>query len=728
MNITLICWLASLIILLFPVLIGLFRGKKRGALRGVVKLVALALSILLSVIVTICLRGALTEFLFDFLRNNVLSESLADQLTLVTLIAQILSAAAMVVLYLPIFTVVRLLMLIPEKLISSNLPKKLEDFHAKKQIAKSTASSAETNNTLVGDAAITPAEDVSVSAEQPAVTKPSTGKKILWNTSAMLCGALTSLLFFSVLLIPMAGFITRGGNTVYQVSEVMKEEGIDEYTEEISLIAQSASTAPLFSVPDFLLGKVVFEPLTTISTEHGAISLTKELNIVTELVCNALPAVIHMNEEGTISKQDAKSLANAVETVAQSDLLLTLGTLGAELAGDALEDSDKFSDTEAQLALKSEVVYLLSDTDPETLSEDLETAADLTKAIAGSTILKALMQADQDPDPADLMDRTAMRECFGILYDNDHTKSLLVPLINLGTEIIFQSMGATPVLSTADINDLSREQILAEADRLCDVAENISSFTASTQVEDSKLADYEMVAAGKALDALKESVLFGGQYPEIVKAVTSASGSNENSALMESLGDAIVESESAEKLMNSAQNVVIMSDALEDSTSKGRNDQKLVSALDVLLNHTSPKDADALSGIAGEHFFDGKNNLDNDTKQQILEDSIKAMSAVCERGAKDVEIEADAVQIFRDLTESKSSNIFAEVSEKKTVDTFLESELAMEMLKNLNAENRDYGLRAKLTLANKVKLSSALESSNADEARKQIVRQFFGLN
>ncbi len=721
MNITFICWIASLIVLLLPIVIGMFRGKKRGALRSIVKLIALALSILLSVILTICLRGALTGILSDVLVTNVLPESLAEQESLVTLIAQIIAAVAMVMLYLLIFAVVRLLMLIPEKLISSNLPKRLEDFRKYKQAEEKPVSLAETDGAVH-------TEGVVASAEQPAPVKPSKGKKILWNASAMLSGAITSLLFFSVLLIPMAGFIVSGGNMLYQVSDVLIEEGYDEYTEEISTVAQSVSSAPLFSVPDFILGKVVFEPLTTVPTDYGTISLSKELNIVTELVCNALPAAIHMNEEGTISKKDAKRLADAVETVAQSDLLLTVGTLGAELAGDALEDSNKFTKTDAQLTLKREIVYLLSDTDPETLSEDLETVADLTDAIAGSTILKALLQADKNPDPADLMDRAAMRECFGILYDNDHTKVLLVPLINVTGEIIFQSIGATPVYSTANIDDLSREDILAEADRLCDVAENITSFTASMQGEDTKLSDYEMVAAGKALDALKESVLFGGQYSEIVQAVTSASGSNENSALMESLGDAIVEAESAEKLMNSAQNVVIMSEALENTTEKGRNNEKLVSSLDVLLNHTSPEDADALSGIAGEHFFDGKNNLDSDTKKQVLEDSVKAMSAVCARGADDVEAEADAVQTFRDLTESKSSNVFAQVSEKKTVDTFLESELAMEMLKNLNAENRDYGLRAKLTLANKVKLSSALKSSNADEARKRIISEFFGLD
>ena len=68
------------------------------------------------------------------------------------------------------------------------------------------------------------------------------------------------------------------------------------------------------------------------------------------------------------------------------------------------------------------------------------------------------------------------------------------------------------------------------------------------------------------------------------------------------------------------------------------------------------------------------------------------------------------------------------MGEEKAVNDFLNSKLAMEMLKNLNAENRDYGIREKLTEENKSNLSAALEKSSADAAKKQIVGQFFGIN
>lgn len=689
MSVSLICWVASLVILIPIALGGLFGGMRKGAFRSGVKLGAVILSVIISLIITICLRGVLADILSNILQNNVLPETMQGQDAIVDLVSQIAAAVALLIDFGLIFLIVRLLMLIPQKLIEKVLPQK----------------PLFASHTVLG--------------------------RLLWSGSGALCGVLASLLFFSVLAMPITGIVTRGGDAVGRITGVLAKENVGEateYADEISEYTETVTNAPLFSVPDFFTGKTVFEPLTTISTEFGSINLTKEMNTITDSLCQALPAALHVSESGTLEKEDALQLSKAVETISRSDFMLAVGTWGAGYAGEQMEKNSKPEPSVSKQALNEELASILTDMTPDALAADLQTLGDLAQVLAESPILKMLAEDNNNPNPADLTDRKTMREAFGILYDNDHTKSLLIPLINLGTEFIFKSIGADPVYSDADIASLSKEQILEEADRLCSVADNISTFTKSMEGDDKKLADYEMVSAGKALDSLKDSVLFGNQYKDVVMAVTSAGGSNQNSALIESLGDAIVESESAEKLMNSAQNVVIMSDALEDTTAKGRENEKLVSSLDVLLNDTSPKDADALSGIASEHFLDNRENLDDDTKQQILDDSMKALTAVCAEGAEDVEAEADAVQAFRDITDSKSDNVFEEVSEEKTVDTFLSSKLAMEMLKNLNQDNRDYGVREKLTDENKANISAALENSSADEAKKLIVGQFFGVN
>ena len=724
MSISLICWGGSLLILLPLVLSGIFGGIRKGLYRSAVKLGALVFSVILSLVIALCLRGVVADILSGALIDS-LPEALQSQSSILDLGTQMAASVALLCTFWLIFSIVRLLMLIPQKIVTKKLPQHPAEPQEAQPVAPAYTPVAETTEAEPTVDPDFPLPQYVI--ETPVVQTPATNKA-LWNFSAALCGVLSSLLFFSVWMMPISGIVTRGGNSVYRIASTLEQEGMTEYTAEIGNYARSISTAPLFVVTDLFTGKTIFEPLTTISTEFGTINLSKEIKTGTNVLCNLLPAALHISENGSLSKDDAELLAGAVKSISESEFMLSVGTWGANFLSDSLEKESDSQDSVSKQALNKELADVLENMTPEALSNDLDTLIQLTAVLAESPVLKVLSKDNGTPNPADLADKETLQNTFAIMYDNEHTKSLLIPLINLGTEFVFKSIGAKPVYSDADIDQLSRDQILDEADRLCNVAENISAFTQSMEGDDKKLADYEMASAGKALDSLKESVIFGNQYSEVVHSVTSASGSNQNSELMESLGDAIVEADSAEKLMNSAQNVVIMSDALEDTTAKGRENEKLVSSLDVLLNDTTPKDADALSGIAGEHFLDNRENLDSDTKQQMLDDSMKALSAVCAEGTDDVEAEADAVQTFRDITESKSSNVFEEMGEEKAVNDFLNSKLAMEMLKNLNAENRDYGIREKLTEENKSNLSAALEKSSADAAKKQIVGQFFGIN
>ena len=104
-----------------------------------------------------------------------------------------------------------------------------------------------------------------------------------------------------------------------------------------------------------------------------------------------------------------------------------------------------------------------------------------------------------------------------------------------------------------------------------------------------------------------------------------------------------------------------------------------------------------------------------------------AMTVVSQRGTDDVEIEADAVQTFYDITHTDAENPFVEVSEAKAVETMVNSQLAQEMLRTLNAEGRDYGVRDKLTAENKVNLAAALAQSTGSVDAKAAVATFFGI-
>ena len=138
MSIPSIAWIASLVILTLILLGGAFSGIRKGAYRAGVKLIALVLSVVISLIISLCLRGVLSDILSDTLLN-ILPEFLQGQTAIVELIAQIAAAAVLLVMFWLIFTVVRLLMLIPQKIISNLLPKKLEDIQPRKKVKVATA-------------------------------------------------------------------------------------------------------------------------------------------------------------------------------------------------------------------------------------------------------------------------------------------------------------------------------------------------------------------------------------------------------------------------------------------------------------------------------------------------------------------------------------------------------------------------------------------------------------
>jgi uncharacterized protein YdeI (YjbR/CyaY-like superfamily) len=111
----------------------------------------------------------------------------------------------------------------------------------------------------------------------------------------------------------------------------------------------------------------------------------------------------------------------------------------------------------------------------------------------------------------------------------------------------------------------------------------------------------------------------------------------------------------------------------------------------------------------------------------MVQDFMKSIAVVGKKGCENVEAEADVVQIMQDLSKAEAGKAFVEIKEEEMVDALLNSMIAEDMLKTLNAENRNYGIPEKLTEENKQNIQSALDDAEADEARKAQISTFFGL-
>lgn len=759
--------LVSLAVLLLVSLVGIFSGMRKGAFRSLVKLGALLLSVILSLFVTLALRGLLADLL-----SALIPTELQDYQALAELFVQLPASLALLVVFWVVFTIIRSLMLIPQKIICRMLPKTYDEFANKfhKDVFEASTPSAEpqeetpelAGDSVAIDSTVTPDETVTAPVEDTvgdafedsasaqsndapmhstypsepySAANPPDGlnnntvrtQRIVWKVAAAVCGGLSSLLLLGAFMMPISGLVTRSGNAITRVTAVMADEQYGEYSDEINAYATAISKAPLFTVTDFFYGKTVFEPITRFKTEYGQIDLTDELENMTDILCDVLPALIHLDREGSLHDEDIHRLSDATKQLTESKFVLSVGTYAIRFGGDLVSNAAESTESAGLRALQSELGDMMVTITPDELADDLNSVYRLVEALSDSRMLKALTNDDAELSIGELADREVMRDAFGILYDSDHFKRLTVPLINTGMEMAFKALDAQPIYSDTDIGKVSRDEMLDEADRLCDAAVGLADFAESMADDDAKITSYRFSAAGKAIDCLRESIFFGDQYEAMVTSL-SAVGGKQNVALMEALSDALLEVDSAEQLLTSAESVVSMSDALANSEKKGSENEKLVGSLDQLLNHTSTEDAQTLAEIGGDLFFNNEEGVHNDVKSELLEDCVNALAVTLEEDENDPAAEADAVQALYDLTHCESGNAFAAASEEETVEALLNSSIAREMLSTLNEDGRDYGVRAKLTDDNRDRISEALSASDADAAVKADIAKFFGVN
>lgn len=725
--------IVSLIILLLCGLFGFIGGRRNGAFRSLVKLAALVLSVVITVIILLCLREPLANAFM-----SLFSSKFGQFGAMLKLLSQIPASISLLIVFWLLFLVIRLLMLIPQSIISNRLPRTFEEIKFNDQQPTPAALSSEQTfddipstqpdeftysplsdqsdaNLTESNPSLSTSEPISPFAQEEPPLPERKGLKILWNVSSPVCGILSSLLLLGAVLMPVSGTVVRVGDALYRVTDAIQQEKPGMIVGQISNHAEMLSNAPLFTVTDFFYGKTVYEPLTTFKSEFGKINLSEEIESAADIACDIIPVIVHLDENGTVNEEDIRHLSACAGYISESELILTVGSYCLNETGSKLDIS---TGSTAKKMLMSDIRAILTDMEPDQLSEDMETLVSLINALSQSRLLNVLVSEDETLALSDLTNREMLKAFFGILYDNEHTKNLLVSLINLGTETVFKSVGAQPIYSDTDIIQVDRDELIAEADRLCDAIEGIAEFADSLDSENADITTYRLAAAGKALDSLRKSIFFGNQYDAMVRSLTAASGeSSESSSLLNALNDALTKCESAERLLNSAQSIAILRDTLQKGESRGRENESLVSSLDILLNHTSPDDAKLLADLSGEYM-----------KEEMIEDFIQTIQTLSANTHEDIETEADAVQIIYDLTDTDSSTLFTNVSESGTITALTQSKIAYEMLSILNSEGRDYGIRSKLTDQNRVDLANALQQCNASETQKQVIAEFFGMN
>ena len=714
-DISTVTWIASVfmyVVFALTLLIGALTGKGRGLYRSGVKLLANVASVAIAVF--------LTRYLSDSIIRTVFTSDLSVRIFGVEnprVLVGIAVALVSVIAFALVFFIVRLFMLIPQAIICSKLPVKYAD-------------------------AFPPKGTTTEPAHRDPQSKLYPFMKAFWSVGAALMGAIGAMVVLGVYIFPLVCFTVHSSEPIKKSYEYIPDTvEVGLLTIEVKEFKDSYAEItghPLMKTVDFMFRKTVYRPLLKVELYEGNGNLDDFSVSAMNFVADVLPAASDIMNKKGLTSEGIASVKNGIDGLTQDKVTMSLAAMGMNISARPFCDY-----VEAQSAKKGQLTQyekkflealsdVLLEATAETVSSDMNALAEMLDSLKGSNIISLVVNDDEttltELSSDSLFGEESLGKIFGAAYDSAGTRKLIIPFVNVCFEGILEKSDIEPVYSEKTLDQFTRSEFVEEGKRLAAAFDAIASFLESISAEDAKVSDYDFAAMGKALDCLKSSILFGDNYNVLLDSISTMMKNESNdSQVGDMLGiiqNAIASGDSAEKVLSSTQDMIVVADELRNGEKKGSENEKIVSALDNLKNLESESDRQAVNNIT-EEILGTVLTEENDNKNAIMADSVKAITEVLEEGTYDSAKEADAIQVLYDMSEDKSS---VSGKEKEITDTVLDSKIADKLINNLNEKDENYGIADELSEANKQSFLEAINASNADNAKKEALKQFLGIN
>lgn len=701
------------------VLIGALVGLKRGLYRSGVKLLANIASVAMALWITSVASDVLiTDTFLTIWRSNSINFD-----TDATVFAEIIGAVAALIVFALVFLIVRLLMLIPQHIICKRLPRRYEE-------------AVRVENESDGTVA-------------PAYKDPKSGVypwlKAGWSVFASLIGGVGAVVVVGVYVFPLVCFAVHTAEPVEAILDAIPEtitieDQTYELDKELSEGYGKIARHPSFLAVDALYGKTVYRPLLNVTLKNGVGNLDDSICTILNVASDVLPSAIDVVEAKTLSTEHISVIKDAANDISEDKVVVSLAVFGMNIHADSVDEfmEENIAEDSQLTRCEAELITAIEDIFKEatvqTVESDIDAAAEMLESLEGSNIFSILANDDgvslSEISGDSLFDEDSLGHIFGVAYDSAGVSKLIIPMVNLCFEGVFSKADVEPVYTSKTLDEITREEFVEEGKRLSIAFRSFAKFLESTEAENTDISSCDLSAIGKALDCLRNSVLFGDKYNVLVDSF-SAIIKNETEdekidEIIDIVGDAVTESDSAEKVLGSTQDILVFADELQKGEKKGSENEKIVSALDNLKNLESENDRNAVNTIT-EEVLGTVVTADNDTKKQIMADSVGAITEVLEEGTYDSKTEADAIQKLYDVANSKEKD---EVSgnEKEITESVLNSQIAETLINNLNEKEENYGIDDGLSEENKKNFLDAINGSDADAEKKEALKKFLGLN
>jgi hypothetical protein len=712
------------VFLALTLLIGALVGLKRGLYRSGVKLLANIVSVALTFLIVDSVPGILVE---KFALGELISKALGiDNAGMILDVASIVVA---LVVFALVFFIVRVLMLIPQHLVCRKLSKKYSEAVGSNEV---TATEGETTET--------PAD---IPAYKDAKSGVYTTLKVLWGVFASAFGAVGAVIVVGVYVFPLVCFLLHTAEPISKaIDSVPDTLTVEEETLELAEVKRGyklITSHPALKVVDVFYGKTVYRPLMNIELEVGKGNLDDSMCAVLGVAADVLPSVLDVMEKETFSTEHIDVIKEAVEDLSEDKVTVSVTALGMNACAGPFGDMvDKKAANASELTkgeheLLTAVENILKESTAQTVSDDLKAIADMLDSFEGSNIF-SLLANDEKASVTDLandklFDEETLGYVFGAAHDSNAIGKIIIPAVNLCFEGVFSQADVEPVYTNKVVSEIPREEFVEEGKRLSRAFRSVAAFIESAGKDGADVTSYDFSAIGKALDSIRDSILFGDQYDALANSFSQImkkeSSDEKVGEILDIVQNAVAEGDSAEKVLSSTQDIIVFTTELQNGEKKGSENEKIVSALENLKNLESENDRKAVNTIT-EEVLGSVLTTDRESKTELMAESVNAITEVLEEGTYDSKAEADAIQKLYDVANSKEKDSVSG-NEKEITDCILNSQIADTLINNLNAKGENYGIDEDLTSSNRKNFLDAINASEADDARKEALKKFFGL-
>ena len=702
------------------VLIGALVGLKRGLYRSGVKLLANIVSVALALFITKYVSGVAVRIgLNAEFVNRIFG------IDNVRVFAGIASAIFAIFVFAFVFFIVRLLMLIPQHIICKKLPKKYAQ--------------------AVG--AVDP------SASQTPVPAYKDKKnalygllRALWGTFAAAMGGVAALIVVGVYVFPLFCFTVHTAEPINKAMDLLPESvSIEELDFNVDLNGikegyNKVTSHPVLKTVDLMFGNTVYRPLLDVKLYEGKGNLDDTACTVLGFASDVTPTVLDIMNKKPLSDERISEVKSGLESLSEDNITVTITALGMNLVAEPFnKEITNLVAQGSQLTPREEELFraikdIFDEATAKTVSDDIHAVAEMLDSLKGSNNFNMLANDDKtsltELSSDKLFAEETLGNLFGVAYDASGVRRVIIPMVNLCFEGVFEKAGVEPVYTEKKIDEITREEFVEEGKRLSVAFGAIAKFIESAGAENADVSSFDLSAIGKALDCLRQSILFGDKYSilmdsfsEIIKKETADEKVGE---ILDIVNKAVAGSDSAEKVLASTKDMIVFADELKKGEKKGSENEKIVSALDNLKNLDSENDREAVNSIT-EEVINSVMSGDEDSKKAMMTDSVNAITEVLEEGTYDSKKEADAIQKLYDVANSEDKD---EVTgqEKEITESVLDSQIADKLINNLNEKDENYGIADSLTEENKKNFLDAINESDADAAKKEALKKFLGLN